>query len=360
VQRRCHRWRREVFLEADVAILGGGFSGTVLTIQLLRRANRGVSIAVVGREPQLGRGVAYGTACNEHVLNVVAAKMSALPGEPAHFTDWLVNVRGMRNVDAAFLPRSIYGDYMEDTLETARERSRLTTFTQVVDTALSLHALAGGFEVRCLSGRRVMAKRVVLATGNFPPPDPPEVGSLSQERYIGYPWAADALDGIREDETLLVLGSGLTSIDQVLSLTARGFHGTIFLLSSRGLLPMPHRASSPWQLEESTVMATSARSLFTAVRGEMERATNDGADWRSVVDSLRPHSQSIWSSLPIKERRRFLRHLRSLWDACRHRISPAAHDVLTGLIVKKRLIALAGRCRSVTEEPSRARGPVCR
>jgi uncharacterized NAD(P)/FAD-binding protein YdhS len=49
-----------------------------------------------------------------------------------------------------------------------------------------------------------------------------------------------------------------------------------------------------------------------------------GLDWRSVVDAMRPHTQTLWHQLPLAERRRFLRHARPYRDLHRHRIAPDA------------------------------------
>ena len=71
----------------DVVMVGGGFSGTLLAVQLLRRAPN-LCLAVVDKGPMPGRGVAYGTQYSCHLLNVPACNMSALPDEPDHFLQW--------------------------------------------------------------------------------------------------------------------------------------------------------------------------------------------------------------------------------------------------------------------------------
>jgi uncharacterized NAD(P)/FAD-binding protein YdhS len=54
----------------------------------------------------------------------------------------------------------------------------------------------------------------------------------------------------------------------------------------------------------------SVRGLLAAVRREIRHAEQDGRDWRAVIDALRPDTQELWCSLPLVEKRRFLRHLR--------------------------------------------------
>ena len=62
--------------EAAVAIIGGGFSGTMVAAQLARRGIKSVLIEGNGR---MGRGIAYSTREPAHVLNVRAEVMSAWP-----------------------------------------------------------------------------------------------------------------------------------------------------------------------------------------------------------------------------------------------------------------------------------------
>src|SRR5436305_6873739 len=70
--------------QAPVAIVGGGFSGTILAAQLARR---GVGSVLIDGSGRLGHGVAYSTTESAHLLNVPAEAMSAWSGEPDHFAE---------------------------------------------------------------------------------------------------------------------------------------------------------------------------------------------------------------------------------------------------------------------------------
>ena len=72
-----------------IAIIGGGFSGTMTAVNLARLSTRPLRIYVVNSGHPAGRGVAYGTKRAEHLLNVAARNMSAFPDHPNHFLDWL-------------------------------------------------------------------------------------------------------------------------------------------------------------------------------------------------------------------------------------------------------------------------------
>ncbi|WP_238361081.1 FAD/NAD(P)-binding protein [Iningainema tapete] len=60
-----------------IAIIGGGFSGTLVAVNMMRNATMPLLIKLIERNQQIGRGVAYGTPVNCHLLNVPAGKMSA-------------------------------------------------------------------------------------------------------------------------------------------------------------------------------------------------------------------------------------------------------------------------------------------
>ena len=73
-----------------VAIVGGGFSGAMVAVQLARLAGpRRCRVLLFEKGRRFARGVAYGTACTQHLLDVPAGLMRALPDEPGHFLDWL-------------------------------------------------------------------------------------------------------------------------------------------------------------------------------------------------------------------------------------------------------------------------------
>jgi len=51
-------------------------------------------------------------------------------------------------------------------------------------------------------------------------------------------------------------------------------------------------------------------------------------DWRIAMNSLSRRVVALWQKLSVREKERFLRHLRSHWDCHRHRIPPEVHSAL--------------------------------
>src|SRR5205807_2641111 len=104
-----------------VAIIGGGFCGTMAAVNLARLTRSPLRIIVINAGSPLGRGVAYGTSQGEHLLNVAARNMSAFPDQPNHFLEWLGTRSEYNSVPEAalreqFLPRRTYGDYLQSLL----------------------------------------------------------------------------------------------------------------------------------------------------------------------------------------------------------------------------------------------------
>ena len=166
---------------------------------------------------------------------------------------------------------------------------------------------------------------------------------------INNPWGAEALAAIEDlaatGEDILLVGTGLTMVDAVLSLAAAGHTGRIVALSRRGLMPRGHVDDMvPAPVEADQVPGGNVRGLWRWLR---KRGAEVG--WRSAVDSLRPHTHWIWKGLSLEEKKRFSRHARPWWDVHRHRIAPEVAQQLHDLIQQGRLEIVAGRIQSVEE-----------
>ena len=106
-----------------IVVIGAGFSGSLLSVQLLRRSEPEDRVFLVERSAAFGRGLAYATANARHLLNVRAGNMSAFSDRPDHFLDW---VRALPEADLAtvqvtvdrltFVPRRLYGTYIQHIL----------------------------------------------------------------------------------------------------------------------------------------------------------------------------------------------------------------------------------------------------
>jgi uncharacterized NAD(P)/FAD-binding protein YdhS len=335
-----------------IVIIGGGFSGSMLAVHLARSSRERVLVTLIERSAIPGRGVAYATRCDGHLLNVRARDMSAYPESPDHFVKWAQQNHSSSVKPCDFLPRPLYGRYIVSEFCEA-VRSHPDQIRCIQGEAISLTPADDATEIGLRSGQTVIADKVVLALGHFPPVDLALPGRQSTDsRFIPNPWAENLLaDSSRLDSVLLV-GSGLTSVDVTIEMRARGFEGVIHILSRRGLLPQTHKIVTPLPMEWSDGCPRTARGLLRFVRERIKTAEQQGSDWRAVIDSLRPFNQRIWRSLPVQEQKRFLRHVRAYWDVHRHRIDGRIGDQLARQLRRGQIRAHAGRITECREDDS--------
>ncbi|HEY6049383.1 MAG TPA: FAD/NAD(P)-binding protein [Sphingomicrobium sp.] len=314
-----------------VAIIGGGFSGTILAAQLARR---GIGSALIEGSGRMGRGVAYSTTERAHLLNVRAEGMSAWAGEPDHFAERFESEGGDRR---GFAERRLFARYVGDILDEATGKG----CEPLEATAVKAWRADGGWRVDLSDGQSLAADALALAVGNQEP-EPLSAFVGAGERFIGDPWGGAARAAVEElaasGEPALLVGTGLTMVDLVLSLHSAGYRGRIVALSRRGLIPRSHADFDPAPVEQDEVPHGSVRGLWRWLR---KRSAAVG--WRAAVDSLRPHSHPLWQSLDGEQQRRFLRHARPWWDVHRHRIAPEVAQTITRLIGEGRLEVMAGR-----------------
>jgi len=332
------------------AIIGGGFAGATLAAQLLRNSGGRVSVALVEKGTKLGRGVAYGTQCADHLLNVRARNMSAYADDMGHFLRWAQSNYDPRVKPDDYLPRQVYGRYVASLLQQEIELHP-GQLEHLKEEAVSIAQMGDKAEVRLRSGKTLLATKVVLALGNFPPGDPRLPGMTADcRRYVSDPWATGALTDVAQDRKVLLVGSGLTSVDIAVALCKQGFRGTVHTLSRRGLLPQSHRATNPWPPFWNEKSPRTTRGLLRLMRTQVESAEAQGSGWRAVIDSLRPFTQEIWRSLPRNERRRFLRHARPYWEVHRHRVAPEIGSLLAAQMSNGKIETHAGRVAKYYED----------
>ncbi|MBC7953791.1 MAG: FAD/NAD(P)-binding protein [Rhodospirillaceae bacterium] len=338
----------------SIAIIGGGFSGTALATALLRAGRGKFSIHLVEPRLELGLGIAYGGAEPWHILNVPADRMSPWPDEPLDFLDWArAHGPGLGWPQAAsaraetYLPRRLFGHYIQARFEESRAQALASggpAFIRYHDRVVGLKREADGFRL-ILGNGELAAHSVVLATG-FATPGLPFPVEGRGPRLIVDPWAPGVLDRIQRDERVLIVGTGLSMVDMIYSLNARGHRGQITAISRHGLLSRVHGASE--DIAPLLDEADAARGVVHALHRFRFAIRTGQADWRSAVDGLRPVIDRLWRALPPAEQDRFRRHLKAYWEVHRHRMPAESADLLLERHAKGQLRIEAERVEYVS------------
>lgn len=341
-----------------IAIIGGGFSGTLSAVNITRFAQSPQRIVIVNSGRPFGRGTAYGTTRNEHLLNVAARNMSAFPDHPNHFVEWL---RSRCDFDSltdevlreTFIPRRIYGDYIRSLaahyLGSADPRSQIDC--QVVeDSAVDIepHGQNGGVVV-LENGDPIEANAILLATGNQPPSGLPGATKLANDRrYCANPWKNWHENVPSEDKHIVILGTGLTAVDVIVTLRKKGWNGKITAISRNGILPQRHFRGIEWPTAiPDDGQTRTLKELVKLIRQDCDRLRSASQNPAIAVDKLRSQTQQLWRNLSVDERKLFLTKYAAEWNAIRHRIAGPIHDAVTDSIDCGQLTIVPARIESL-------------
>lgn len=337
-----------------IAIIGGGFSGTLVAVNLARLATQPLRITLINNAYPRGRGVAYGTRRPEHLLNVVARNMSALPDHPLHFVEWLRTRTEYAAVPDAelretFIPRRVYGDYVRSLAlhyQHPLDSRSVVVMVSVDDEAVGLSLNGETANVALASGSFIRADRVVLATGNEPPADLPGTASVAAHSgWCANPWLDWSAQLPPPTETIALLGTGLTTVDAIVTLLAHDWQGRIVAISRHGLLPQSHfkGVDDPHFPPADTDLATLGLArLAELMEANCERLRREGRNPAMIVDKLRPHTQRIWQAFSDRERHEFIAQYAARWNVVRHRIAPSVHQEVNAAVSTGRVNLVRG------------------
>jgi uncharacterized NAD(P)/FAD-binding protein YdhS len=343
-----------------VAVVGAGAAGTLTAVHLasgsrVRRGER-LEILLVDPAERVGRGVAYSTSDDRHLLNVPVSGMSAFPDEPDHFLDWLCRHVDSRTAPGDFARRSDFAAYLDDTLQTVVADSDGVTLVHQRTRATGLTVRDGRVDLTLADGTQPRVDAAVVAPGVFAPGTVwAPAGLVGDPHFVADPWARGALAAVPDDGDVLLVGTGLTGVDVALTLDRPG--RTLHLVSRRGRLPAVH-ASGRYEtagppLPELVSVARRIRPadlhhLRRLVARTLRDAVREQRDWRAAFDTLRPLTGALWSSLSAGDRASFVREDAAWWDLHRHRMAPASAAALHDMRQDSRLTVGADEVVAVT------------
>ncbi len=378
-----------------IVIVGGGYTGVCLAVQLVQQSPVPLAITLVEPREHLGQGQAYSTRDPDHRLNAPTYVHSAVPQDAWHFTRWCV-AQGLMGPDspdpaalrpdgAHYMRRAEFGRYLQETLQAhAQGASNGCRITHHRGEAVAAQRNGSGWQVQTRAvfgaGAVLTADMLLLATGNprmrLPPVFAPAL--TSHPGVIENALDAARLQAVNPQARVLLLGGGLTSLDALASLLRQGHQGPIVVISRRGLRPRPQGPVLPVvaQLQIPEVLASlpgrilldrlanpvpeflkqaghppNVRALLRALRLRVAQVQAEGLSWTTAFDELRDSLWQLWPQLPTAEKQRFLKRLRIWYDVHRFRTVPHTDALVQQAQARGQLSFWAGRVQAV--QPAR-------
>ncbi|MCP1418358.1 putative NAD(P)/FAD-binding protein YdhS [Pseudomonas laurylsulfativorans] len=335
--------------DADILIVGGGLSGAMLAAQLMRLPGRR-RVLVIEPRAELGRGEAYSAVELGHTLNGNAARMSVDPDNPDDLSQWLTEYIAGGGwpesdqqhvpISELFPPRGIFGLYARQRLAQSQALGAAhgSTVEHVQAEVVDLQADADAVRLTLSDGRCLQGAFAVLATGMFPAARTPQTQSSGLNAAALDPWDVAAMQQLDAQSTVLIIGSGLTMVDAVVSLEQAGHRGPIEVFSRHGLLPHVRRQPPAWVdfLAQDQSIRT-PRQLLRELRRHCRDAIAQGIDWQAPLDTVRAHIGRLWHQATDVQRRQFVRHVRPWWESHHHRSPPLSAELVERLYKEGRL-----------------------
>ena len=319
--------------ERHVLVVGGGAAGVITAATLLQGSPSAVT--VVEREAVTGPGLAYRTTDPLHLLNNYACRMSALEHDPGHLVRWCWS-QGLDVEARTFLPRETYGRYLASLLDDS-SLPRDAALTRVQDEVVDVVDTGSRYVATLASGASITSDAVVLALGN-PPPRIPRGFDLDERRLVPDPWAPGLLDRVGETDHVLLVGTGLTTVDVAARIASSRSRARLTAVSRHGLLPLRHLVEPP---DPAPTFDDRERTL-RGVLAELRRCRDEGTSWRRLVESVKAVGNDLWHGLSLEEKERFVRHVGRYWEVSRHRMAPPMATVIDGLLAAGRLRVVTG------------------
>lgn len=327
-----------------VVVVGAGAAGALTASHLVTGLSSRYRVVLVDPAPTTGRGPAYSTTDDRHLLNVPASGMSAFPRDPEHFFRWVRTHHDAETQPQDFVPRRVYGDYVSGLLQTAGEYPGNARLERRHESVLGIDRRGDRFVVRLSSGQSVVARAVVLATGFRPGTGWAPDTLATSSRLVDDPWSQELPDG-----DLLLVGTGLTMVDVAISGNQPG--RTLHSVSRHDLLPHVHRLPTTPAVPPPPGITRLGclDELRSAVDAHVAHTVEETGDWRAAIDGLRPVTAQLWQGLGEEDKRRFLAEYSRTWGVHRHRMPPVTATRLAQITDEGRLVRHTGTLTAARE-----------
>ncbi|WP_011582335.1 MULTISPECIES: FAD/NAD(P)-binding protein [Chelativorans] len=240
----------------SIAIIGGGPTAVALLESLIRSRDTispdvSLDVTVFDPTPHPWSGHSFAPDRPEALTNTYTNTMSVRHWQPEHVEIWLKANGYAELAGNNFAPRSIIGQYFQDSAQLAA--SRLEGFVFIREQVTGLSVVDDHVRLYTQNGDNTF-DYAILTVGRSDKFDPYRMEG--QENFCIRPYPLkDALAGVDPDEQIGIIGTGLTAVDLVIALKADRHRGRITLMSRNGLLPAVRPPSLEYELQRFTVKA---------------------------------------------------------------------------------------------------------
>jgi uncharacterized NAD(P)/FAD-binding protein YdhS len=331
----------------NFAIIGGGLTATAMLNQIVEKFRENIDliklnpsrikIQIFEKQETFGPGFPHSdrNVMPFHITNMCAKDMGILIGNSADFQDWVIHHQHSLQEQFPYMddvsfgqggcnhyPRAIMGAYLMDRFHEASQKAQalgleveLYSQSEIIDIEERRDKIHLTVKNR-LSGSIFSSNvdRVLLATGHW-------FEKKERNNYFPSPWPArNLLERIPQGEKVAVIGTSLSAIEVVLTLTSDGHFirddsdklvyvppanpRRFALYSRRGLLPKVRGRMGKYRNMfltrkklESLIIENNGylklEAVFQLLNSELEAAYGHAIDWKAVVSPKRPPAELL-------------------------------------------------------------------
>ena len=369
-----------------IAIIGMGASGTTAAIFLLQKlradnSEKQFEIICFEEKNEIGRGLAYSTPKDFHILNMTSKTMSLYGDKPDDFYDWLKADANRQVENWEYVPRHLFGSYLHERFEQAKAAADARVKINVIsEEVIDCQEIADGVIVRTNSSE-FKCDEAVICLGHVPRRQTTSFFPNNRQ-YIGDPWDFVRFEKIEKSATVGILGSGLTAVDIILTLVNNGTQGKIFCFARKRQLPKVKEVRKPVSLKhltyESFLKLSENRkkpiSIETvinllekdfnefpdgaklwqqfywdppldtsmALAEALADESTDKASWHTILDATSELVPFLWNQMSLEDQQYFRVSLEQKWHMFRHSMPKHNAKKIYKIIQEGKLRILTG------------------